>query len=182
MIPLKRLPDGKIDPQWHGEVHQDAFAYEQCGRKNNGTFLDLGCWEPVQSSNSLALEHLGWRGLLVDINSKYTQMHRDWGRKSPTLTIAAQNIDWKQIQQTYNIGPCVDYLSLDVEDCELEVLHNLFFANFSFHVITVEHNRYSHGDGPRNKQRELLQSHGYKLEIPDVQNSTGLEFEDWWIK
>ena len=184
MIPLRYLPNGDLDPQWHGEVHQDAFVYDHCGRKNNGTFLDLGCWEPVHSSNSLALEHLGWKGVMVDLDPHYVQMCKDWGRKSPIINARVEDIDWKAVCAQYELGPVIDYLSLDVEGPELLMLQRFAALGISFHVITCEHNAHN---GPasvavRDKQREFLFSQGYTLAMPDVQNSTGLVFEDWWIK
>lgn len=184
MIPLKRLPSGEIDPQWRGEVHQDAFVWEQCHGKPNGTFLDLGCWEPVNSSNSYALEKRGWRGVLVDCDKKYTDMCRDHKRTSPIILACAEDLDWTAVCAKYGLGPIIDYLSLDVEGPELLLLQRFHAIGFSFHVITCEHNAHN---GPksvevRDKQREFLFSQGYTLAIPDVQNSTGLVFEDWWTK
>jgi hypothetical protein len=184
VIPLRWLPNGELDPQWYGEVHQDAFAYEQCGRKNSGTFLDLGCWEPVNSSNSLALERLGWCGVLVDSDEKYTDMQREYKRKSPIILARAEDVDWRAVCAQYGLGPVIDYLSLDVEGSELLMLQQFAALGLSFRVITCEHNAHNGGTYliDRQKQREFLFSQGYTLAIPDVQNSTGLVFEDWWTK
>ena len=182
MQTLKRDSNGNLDPQWHGEVHQDAFAYERCGRKRDGTFLDLGCWQPVTSSNSLALEQMGWHGIMVDSDPEYTQMCKDWKRTSHIITARAEDVDWKKVCAQHGFGPVIDYLSLDVETAELETLQKLHVAGLSFRVMTVEHNRYSHGDAERDEQRRYLYSQGYILTVPDVRNSTGLEFEDWWTK
>ena len=183
MIPLQYI-NGEIDPRWYGEVHQDAFVYEQCGRKNDGTFLDLGCWEPVHSSNSLALEQKGWKGVLVDVDPYYTQMCRDWGRKNPIITARVEDLDWKAVCAQYGLDIAIDYLSMDVEGSELLMLRHFVSLGFSFHVITCEHNAHNGGSYlvERDKQREFLFSQGYTLAIPDVQNSTGLVFEDWWTK
>ncbi len=165
---------------WYGEVLQDKFAYEQSGRKTNGTFIDIGCWQPVICNNSYALEQLGWRGVLVDLDPMYT----DWCRRvrphAPIFTAHAETVDWKLIAETHDLGPVVDYLSVDIEGSELDVLHKLADAGLIFRAITIEHNLYSKGAGPRDAQRDFLYSQGYKLFAPDVPNSTGLIFEDWW--
>ncbi len=165
---------------WYGEVLQDKFAYEQSGCKTHGTFLDIGCWQPVICNNSYALEQLGWRGVLVDLDPTYTEWCRVHPRRSPIFTAFAETLAWKSITKANDLGPVIDYLSLDIEGSELDVLRNLADAGLTFRAITIEHNKYSHGNGPRDAQREFLLSQGYRLFAPDVPNSTGLIFEDWW--
>ena len=44
-----------------------AMALLTQGEKPN-TFLDIGCRDPKEGSNSLLLEQNGWQGLCVDID------------------------------------------------------------------------------------------------------------------
>jgi hypothetical protein len=63
-----------IQKKWQSEIGQDAFAYDFCGQRNAGTFLDLGSWHPWENSNSYSLEQLGWRGLLIDQDNAYERV------------------------------------------------------------------------------------------------------------
>jgi hypothetical protein len=49
-----------------------------------------------------------------------------------------------------------------------------------FRILTVEHDAYRFGDGPRNAMRERLRGLGYDLLCPDVRHEWNA-FEDWWI-
>jgi FkbM family methyltransferase len=49
--------------------------------KRDGIFLDVGCWHPIQDSNTYYLEHhLGWSGIGVDA---LPEMARKWKRNRP---------------------------------------------------------------------------------------------------
>lgn len=171
---------------WCSDAGQDYFAYQQCKQyARNGidqTFIDVGSAWAQQSSNSFTLEQIGWRGLAIEIRPDFVA---EWKakRSSPLIISNALYVDWKPVLDSLNLGPVIDYLSVDLDDeTEFIMLHQLFDAGFSFHAITIEHNRYSHGDFVRDAQRDLIQEYGYTLAYPDVKQSSGLEFEDWWTK
>lgn len=49
--------------------------------KRDGFYLDVGCWHPIQDSNTYYLEeHLGWKGIGVDA---LPEMERKWKRNRP---------------------------------------------------------------------------------------------------
>jgi len=53
----------------------------------------------------------------------------------------------------------IDYLSLDTEGSELEILTSVDLNKYTFGLIDVEHN---YREPTRSKIRELLTSHGYE--------------------
>src|SRR5579863_3135315 len=126
-----------------GQVGQDAFAYEQIG--TTGTFLDIGSNDPFYNSNSLSLEQIGWRGLAVDFDASMVDLFRRH-RQTPVILADASQVNWKTVCAEHNLGPVIDYLSLDLNGCEPLVLQNLVAAGLSFRVITCEHDRYDRGD------------------------------------
>jgi len=65
----------------------------------------------------------------------------------------------------------IDYFSLDTEGSEYDILSTFPFWNYTFGVITVEHNN----EEPKKSMiRELLNYHGYMLERE-------VEFDDWFV-
>lgn len=56
----------------------------------------------------------------------------------------------------------IDYLSLDTEGTELEILRSVDLEKYKFKIISVEHN---HIHDRRKKIKELLNGFGYKLYI-----------------
>jgi FkbM family methyltransferase len=66
----------------------------------------------------------------------------------------------------------VDFLSLDTEGSEFEILKNFDFNTYSFSVITVEH-AFSE---QRERVYELLTSNGYQRVLSDIS-----AYDDWYI-
>ena len=160
------------------QAGQDKFAYERIG--NSGTFIDIGCGDQ-NGSNTLALERLGWTGVLVELDKKRAA----WCRRNRTNLLIerdATRIDWGLTSKRD-----FDYLSLDIDDTKgepskiVQVLTSLLDAGFMFRVMTIEHDRYRIGDETRNQVRAICTAHGYKLAVGDVAHK-GNEFEDWWVR
>lgn len=174
----------------YSQAGQDTFVYEQLVKPTNnlsGTFLDIGCNDPIWISNTVALERLGWTGLLVDMDHEMVESCKRH-RRSPVFEADATKLDWAALCDEHHLGRTFDYLSLDIDDLvavdeskTLIVLRNLIAAGFSFRAMTVEHNRYFLGDKIRNSLREFLSANSYTLFAGDV-CSKDLEFEDWWVK
>lgn len=178
-----------------GESGQDCFAFTTCGSKKNGTFIDIGCNEPIRWNNTYALEEVGWRGWLVDINPEYAAKIEE-ERESPFYCADAREIDWDAILQLH--GRNVDYLSLDIDEDDtlvvgIKVLQNLLISGVTWRCATIEHDAYRHGDNPRRTLRDMMWSSGYKLAQADVEigqfrggdpkrKGNGKPFEDWWIR
>ncbi len=167
------------------QAGQDTFIYNRLYGNVPGTFLDVGCNHPTLINNTVALEKLGWRGLLVDKDHEMVEFCKKV-RTSPVVEGDATELDWARLWDEYYPGRVIDYLSLDIDDVlgekskTLVVLKNLVGSGFSFRAITCEHNRYLLGDESRNAIREFLLANSYELFAGDVSDQ-GLEFEDWWV-
>lgn len=166
-----------------GESGQDHFAFEACGRKRDGVFLDIGCNEPIRWNNTYALEEIGWRGVGIDIEPSYAPMWKEQ-RRAPFALGDATTINFRDYPTLD-----VDYLSLDIDEntegtVTLAVLENLFSAGMTFRCMTVEHDAYRHGNARRDVIRAVLQANGYKLAHGDVEIrlGNGKPFEDWWMR
>ena len=77
---------------------------------------------------------------------------------SNKTTILVKTISFNDLLETYNLPLFIDYLSLDTEGSELEILKSVDLQKYTFGLIDVEHNYIE----PRRTQiRELLTSNGY---------------------
>lgn len=73
-------------------------------------------------------------------------------------TMIVETISLNDLLETYNAPLFMEYLSLDTEGSELEILKSLDFQKYKFGLIDVEHNFIE----PRRSQiRDLLTSNGY---------------------
>jgi hypothetical protein len=84
-----------------------------------------------------------------------------------------ESISLMDLLKKYDAPPHIEYLSIDTEGSELAILSAFDFSQYSFSVITCEHNYTA--DRPR--LHKLLTKNGYVRVLQDVSR-----FDDWYIQ
>jgi FkbM family methyltransferase len=77
---------------------------------------------------------------------------------SNKTTIQVQTISLLDVLDNANAPSFIEYMSLDTEGSELEILKNFDFEKYTFGLIDVEHN---YNEPRRTKIKNLLLSKGY---------------------
>jgi hypothetical protein len=163
----------------YSQAGQDDWVIETLKGKRDGTFLDVGCYMPMEINNTFKLEReFGWTGVGVDRAFRFKAEWENCDRKFHCADVL--EIDWKGLCATYFHAPPIDYLSLDVDEHQLEVVRKFPWDKIHFNVMTIEHDSYRFGNEARDEIRSILKSHGYKMAVEDVAIA-GVPFEDWWI-
>lgn len=77
--------------KYYSQFNQDKFINENVFRnKTDGFFVDIGASDPINASNTLFFEELGWSGILVEPNeSDYNNLIKS--RKTPAENVAIYN-------------------------------------------------------------------------------------------
>lgn len=168
--------------QFYSQASQDKFVYGilygLLGKQDQGYYLEIGAGEPINMNNTYFFEkNLGWEGISIDI-SQYCAQKWYSTRSNSLLIEDATKSNFAAILQSF--PPIIDYLSLDVDEFYTDVLKRLPFNDYTFKIITIEHDVYRLGDQYRVEERQILTSLGYHMLCPDVSNQ-GCVFEDWWI-
>ena len=156
---------------------QDVFVLSIIGTQSPGTFIDIGCREPINHSNSALLEKYGWNGIAVDIND-YANFWKTERPNSIFIQSNALELDYKIIFEQTEIGNPITYLSLDLDGngVAFECLKNVIDSGYEFKILTIEHDAYAGNvESDMIPQRELLISLGYKL----IRQCDYIE--DFWI-
>jgi hypothetical protein len=164
----------------YSQAAQDLFVLMCLKGKRNGSFLDLGCNEPIHINNTYLLESkFGWTGISMDIDPSFVVRHKD-KRTSKAIVQDATKINFDEVMKHYN-SKHIDYLSLDLEPASvtLECLSSIPFDKIEFSVVTYEHDSYRFGDHCRNVSRNIFEKAGYKIIASDV-CSNGCIYEDWY--
>ena len=52
----------------YSQYQEDLFIKEFFKNKNDGFYVDVGCYHPLKYSNTALLYNLGWKGINIDIN------------------------------------------------------------------------------------------------------------------
>lgn len=77
--------------KFYSQFGQDEFIYNSFFKnKKDGFFVDIGASDPVEGSNTLFFEELGWNGILVEPNKFDVEKLRQ-KRKSPVENVAIYN-------------------------------------------------------------------------------------------
>lgn len=165
--------------QFYSNAGQDEFAFKLNNKKTNGFYLEIGCGDPIFENNTIFLESIGWSGISID----YVQ-HDYSNRKNKYFKENALEISYKHFLRENKAPKIIDYLSLDIDLATTDCLSRLPLNEYTFKVITIEHDAYRFGDGPRSAQRKILTNAGYYLLCADVTTPPLFEnqyFEDWWV-
>jgi FkbM family methyltransferase len=83
-----------------------------------------------------------------------------------------ETISINDLLKEYKAPKHIDYLSIDTEGSEFEILSSLDFERYSFGVITCEHNF----SPMREEIHNLLKSHGYSRIFTEIS-----DFDDWYV-
>ena len=150
--------------------------------KRNGTYLEIGASDPFYNNNTALLETgFDWTGLSLEINPEEVRKFKE-SRKNPILEVDATQVDYKSLLENYQFPEIIDYLQVDCDPAEitLSILEKVLESGRRFRVIHFEHDAYV-GDKVRGVSRDLLNSKGYELRVPDVAFNQSNTFEDWWV-
>jgi len=144
---------------WHPELklNRKATIEEKCVWSSSGDYLKFNETSNPELST-------------VDLYSN-TDLHKS-DRKSGSRYIV-ETISINDLLLKHKAPRHIDYLSIDTEGSEFEILSSLDFGKYSFGVITCEHNFTSQ----REKIKELLESHGYSRVYAEISG-----FDDWYTK
>lgn len=89
-----------------------------------------------------------------------------------TTSYQVETITLLDLLKQHNAPSHVDFLSVDTEGSEFEILNAFDFGQFSFGAICVEHNYLPN----RSRVKDLLVSKGYRQVYPELS-----EYDDWFV-
>jgi FkbM family methyltransferase len=155
---------------WNGILAEPAKRFHDELKKNRSCHIETDCvW---RDSNSVLNFNEVDNAVLSTISAFNDSDYHRPNRKGGT-TYRVHTISLIDLLIKYDAPRTVDYLSIDTEGSEYEILRNFDFDRYQFNVITCEHNFTS----KRDEIFELLTNHGY------VRKFVGLsDFDDWYIR
>jgi hypothetical protein len=169
--------DGFELNDWYSGGQQDIFVLSVFGTDSQGTFVDIGCKEPINHSNTALLEKYGWKGIGIDIND-YSMEWKYQRPNSKFIHSDALKVDYKKVFEQNNMPNVITYLSLDLDGrgIAFQSLKDVIETGYEFKILTIEHDAYSGNTlSDTIPQRKLLKEKGYVLvRRCDI-------IEDFWI-
>lgn len=155
---------------WQGILAEPARIWHKELRKNRQAIIDERCvWR--SSGETLSFNEVSIAELSTIDRYSEVDGHKDARRSGEKYDVQTVSLNDLLIEHQ---APCViDYLSIDTEGSEFEILNSFDFDRFKFSVITCEHNYTS----AREAIYDLLVNKGYKRVFQEYSY-----FDDWYVR
>ena len=146
-------------PRWHKELFKN--------RKNS--LVDRRC---VWSLSGEILDFLDVEDGELSTIVRYANSDNHANERKNSKTIKVKTISLLDLLKFHGAPKVIDYLSVDTEGSELEILSNFPFNEYRFNFISIEHNY-----GPnRYLLINLMKKNGYKQILKGLS-----KWDDWFV-
>jgi len=155
---------------WTGILAEPARCWHQALKSNRQAHIETQCvWK--DSDSSLTFNEADNPGLSTVDTLSNLDYHRKNRKSGKRYTL--QTISLTDMLNKYDAPKEIDYLSIDTEGSEFDILNAFDFDQYSFKVITCEHNF----SPMRDKIFDLLTKNGYIRKYQDISR-----WDDWYVK
>ena len=154
---------------WKGILAEPARSWHRELRSNRDCAIETDCVWTRTNDKLLFNEAPSLELSTIDLFSE-GDMHVD-ARKSGNKYFV-NTISLNDLLTKHNAPILIDYLSIDTEGSEFEILKSFNFERHQFNFISCEHN---FGDS-RERIYELLSANGYARILENVS-----KFDDWYV-
>lgn len=154
---------------WNGILCEPAKFWKEELVENRGANLDFDCVWSV-TNDEIEFNEVDYKELSTIAEFSNSDMHIKDRRYGKTYIV--NSVSLLDLLVRHNAPSVIDYLSIDTEGSEFEILSKFDFSRFSFRFVSCEHNYGSN----REKIFQLMISHGYRRIL--VEHS---EFDDWYV-
>lgn len=151
---------------WRGILAEPAKCFHEALSKNRGPFCKDAIWN--KTGETVIFKETTLPALSTITGFSECDMHE---RKQAGI-YEVNTISLNDLLTKYNAPEQIDYLSIDTEGSEFEILNAFDFSKHKFNIITCEHNFTDN----RDKIFNLLTGNGYMRVMKEF-----TEFDDWYV-
>ena len=161
---------------WDGILIEPASIWHESLKKNRRCIIDKRC---IFSESGKTMK------FLVVKNNKKAEPglsslkqfanNGDWASKirlENSKEEIVETISLNDLLDFYNAPKLIDYMSIDTEGSELDIIKNFNFKKHTINIISIEHNYHKN----REEIHSKLSKEGYKRVFEDLSR-----FDDWYI-
>jgi FkbM family methyltransferase len=155
---------------WTGILCEPSKAWHEALIQNRSCIIDTRCVYSISGEKiSFSENYLGELSAIT----AYAQPNASGILKRTTSSYEVDTISLLDLLKAHDAPRFVDFLSIDTEGSEFEILKNFDFLSYRFGAICVEHNFAD----TRQKINNLLLANGYVQVYPDLS-----DFDDWYVQ
>jgi FkbM family methyltransferase len=155
--------------RWKGILAEPAKVWHEELRRNRDCELDFRC---VWDKNGELLQFNQASDPELSTVEQHSKSDHHAEERTSGERYLVNTVSLNTLLAEHNAPDTIDYLSVDTEGSELQILSSFDFERFRVKVLTVEHNYTSH----REKIHSLLASKGF------IRRFEGLSlWDDWYV-
>lgn len=155
---------------WTGILAEPATCWHQALQENRTAHIEPRCVWSV-SGEVLPFNEVDIGALSTIASFSAVDEYAEARRIGRTYQV--ESISLNDLLKKFNAPRMVDYLSIDTEGSEFEVLNSVDFDRYCFSVITCEHNY----TPMREQIHDLLVRQGYKRKYQQLSGC-----DDWYVR
>ena len=155
---------------WRGILAEPAKRWRSELMANRQANIEFQCvWSESGKKISFSETSYGELSTITDfVGSDY---HEEARRGA--IVYEVETISLNDLLAKYNAPRIIDYMSIDTEGSEFEILSKFDFENYDVSILTIEHNFTKN----RENIKMLMQEKGYKRIFEQLSS-----FDDWYVK
>jgi FkbM family methyltransferase len=159
------------DYSWRGILAEPAKVWHTELRENRkNSIVEIKCvWK--NSNETLLFNETNAPELSTLDSFSDSDAHTDFRKHGNKYEVSS--ISLNDLLDKHKAPRDIDYLSIDTEGSEFEILNSFNFDNYNIKIITCEHNFSKN----RDRIHSLLVSKGYERKFESISL-----FDDWYVK
>jgi FkbM family methyltransferase len=155
--------------QWSGILAEPARCWHPALTRNRGCNIDTRCvWH--STGEVLSFRETAEPALSTIADYGKEDMHREARERAVEYDVPTVSL--RDLLRMHDAPRRIDYLSVDTEGSELEILEAFDFSEYDVDIITVEHNF----TRSRESINRLLSGNGFFRIFPELS-----QFDDWYV-
>jgi FkbM family methyltransferase len=155
---------------WNGLLIEPARIWKNQLIKNRTASFDFRC---VFDSSGEKVAFNESENAVYSTIQNFSKNDRHADERVNGGQYLVETVSLNNVLEHHKAPKTIDYLSIDTEGSEFQILQALDFDAWTFRVITVEHNY----TDQRSKIYELLTRNGYKRVLENISY-----MDDWYVK
>jgi len=155
---------------WTGILSEPARVFHEHLRENRRAQIDTRC---VWKESGTKMEFLECSQPELSTIGHFADADLHVEARQDGKTYLVESVSLMDLLDQHNAPLEIDYLSIDTEGTELEILNEFDFKKYQIQIITCEHNYSSRRDQLVN----LFTKHGYERKFQNISR-----FDDWYVR
>ena len=156
--------------KWNGLLIEPARVWKERLIANRNSLIDFRC---VFSKTGETIEFNESEDPVYSTIGQFSKLDGHAQSRTRGSRYFVDTVTLNDVLTDHSAPEVIDYLSIDTEGSEFQILESVDFSKWIFKVITVEHNYMPQ----RILINELLTHHGYRRVFEQISL-----MDDWYIK